>query len=489
MKNLFPTNVLALIALLLISKLLIGQWDNWSDAVSITDSISDNRNATIKLLNFIEDDYYIFWEKSTDALSTAIYYKNFYQADESHIFISDEGVHYKNPQLIDNYYYKRDYDSLFYVFYESDETGTNNIYYRVYNPDGFTEPQTLTTSLEEKVDLLCNSFGRIVWMEQNRIMHSKLDKYTFTFDEPFIIDSGNCSFPSVIQADDEWMGYDLPIVAWIKEENDSSRIMIRRYNSENGWLDAENIFTGLQCTNLSFCTGIGPLEILTWDYFNDTSWHILHYDLEDNQVYLSEFDQEEPFQPKFYSGIIPVKNRYVDAGICSFVYQNNDTVDIYSSPFYYGVCTQFECFQNVSESDNLVGNPKILSGKVVGCNHYFINLWEEQVNDHWQLKCSTSHECLSNIDEEDKPTNIDIKLSPNPFTEELQITFSLNHYSDIILSIQNASGVNIEIIESGKLNAGQHIYKWNGNKHNSGLYFVSLQSDSKIITKKIIFSK
>ncbi len=488
MKTYLPKVILSVLVLFfLITSPLFCQWDYWSNPVAITDSLSDNTNPVIRYVSLEEPGYYIFWEKSPDTLSTAIYYKNFYQTDEPHIFMTTNGVHYTNPQLIETSYYQSG-DTLFYVFYESDEEGYNNIFYRVYNENGFTEPRALTESTEEKTNLLCNNFGRIVWMEQNRIMHAKLNIYTHIIEEVVVIDSGNCTFPSVIQADDDWMGYDVPAVAWIKEVNDSSRIMVRKYNQQNGWLEPEVLFTGSQCLNLSFCTGIGPPEILSWDYFNDTSWHVVHYDLQDNLTYIPEFDRNEPFYPKFYSGIIPV-TRWFDVGICSIVYTHADSTDIYTSPFYYGVWALFEDYQNVSKSDNLVRYPKIISGKVIGCNQYFINIWEEQVNNHWQLKYVTAHECLSMVEEKNLPSLLDLRINPNPVSEETNISFLLDRPSDVVLSIRDLSGKLVSTVASGKLNAGQYVYEWNGASLPPGIYIVILQNCSVVTTKKLILSK
>jgi len=55
-------------------------------------------------------------EKSTNSNSTSIYYKNFYNSDEPQIFLSDAGIHYTNPQLIDTWFSKYSNDSLFLFF-------------------------------------------------------------------------------------------------------------------------------------------------------------------------------------------------------------------------------------------------------------------------------------------------------------------------------------------------------------------------------------
>jgi len=46
MKNLTPI-LLIVLSLLLVSKLTNAQYETWSDPVSLTDSITDNKNATI----------------------------------------------------------------------------------------------------------------------------------------------------------------------------------------------------------------------------------------------------------------------------------------------------------------------------------------------------------------------------------------------------------------------------------------------------------
>jgi len=487
MKNPLTTVLLTTIFLMLISNIIVAQYEPWSDPVSLTDSLTDNRNANMQFVRFSENDIYIFWEKSTDSLSTAIYYKRFYGNDEPEVFLSDEGIHYTNFQFLNWNNYKLSKTATFYAFYESDETGINRIYYRIYD-NGFSEPQELTNSSDEQTNLLCNYEGRIVWMENNRIMHMMLDLNTFIFDDAVVIDSGDCSFPSISQPESEfWMGNGFPVVTYIKAENDSSKVKVRLYDQDDGWLDPITIFTGSQCSNLSFCNGMGPLMIITWDYYNDTSWYIITYDLEDPQMLISQFVQQEPFHPVFYSGIIPVKSgNYIEAGISSFIYCNNDTSDIYTAPFYYGANPPFDAYQNVSKSINVVNNPKVFSGERIGCNYYFINIWEEFVNNHWQLKYSISHECLSKIEENNESINVELKVNPNPISEEANISFSLDNTYNIILSIYNSSGNVIETLESTKLSAGEYSYIWSGNTCKPGFYFVLLQSELGLVSKKVV---
>lgn len=100
MKKNYHIYILMVISGVLFSSQMQSQWGNWSDPISVTNSTEDNKNATIGFLHFIENDHYIFWERSTDTLSTSIVYKRFYQNDEPEVLISKEGVHFKHPQII-----------------------------------------------------------------------------------------------------------------------------------------------------------------------------------------------------------------------------------------------------------------------------------------------------------------------------------------------------------------------------------------------------
>jgi len=476
--------------LLLMSYPLLAQWDRWTDPQTLTDPSADNRNAVIQLLQFIEHDYYMFWEKSTDSLSTSIYYQKFYGDSDAEIFKSDEGIHYSSPQLMDTKYHIGD-DTLFGVFYLSDESGINQIYYQVYNqPEGFTAPQMLTASGQEQSNLSCNNEGKIVWIEQKKIMVSILDKSTFLFSEPQVLDSGNCTFPSLINSNPWWKRFDNPEVAWIKEENDSASVWIINYDNQNGWLEPQKHFSAKHCAHLSFCQGFGSPYILSWDFKNASSWQFVHYDIESGGLHISVLSQQQPFQPVYYSGFLFVKARDLDVGFASVKYSNSDTVNIFTTRDFFWWNGGLDQYQNVSTTSNELEHPQLFTGKFEGpCNYYFINIWEERMNNRWQLRYAETYECLSDIEEEKESDALVLNISPNPFKEELTIDFKLDKPNEVILSVYNPAGLLLETLESNKLGAGTHRYKWNGKVHKAGLYFVSLQRNSQRVTKKIVLTK
>jgi len=455
----------------------------WSNPISVTDSASNNRNATIKRLNFFDDDIFIFWEKSTDTTSTSIVYRSFYNEDESHVFISSPGIHFTKPQIIDVSNDKN--DTLFYVFYESDQTGVNSIYYRIFAFNEFTDPQRLTNSYFAQTMLQCGNGRRIVWVENGKIMHSKITDNN-TLETPVVIDSGDVSFPSVSQIEMDWFwGWDYNTIAYIKNNNGSSSIITRTYDNNQGWLAPLVIHTGDECTNLSFCTGFGDSMIISWDLFDGSDWNIYTYNLYAQELTVSEFNLQYPAYPKVYSVIIFVKGKDGGAGISSFINIDNNISDVLTSEILEGISPPFSYYNNISSSTSDVANTQLYSGKVIGCNQYFINIWEERNNNNWQLKYATSYSCLSNIDEYNI---IDIRsfiVSPNPTKGITNISFTLSQKSDIKICIFDSKGMLVETIADTKLNNGNYDYIWDGSSHKAGLYYISVQGNWGNLSEKV----
>lgn len=79
---------------------------------------------------------------------------------------------------------------------------------------------------------------------------------------------------------------------------------------------------------------------------------------------------------------------------------------------------------------------------------------------------------------------------PNPFNPETNITFSVDNTSNTKLIISNILGEQI-ILLNDELQPGVYNFKFNSSNYNlsSGVYFYSLISNNKILTKKMILIK
>lgn len=78
---------------------------------------------------------------------------------------------------------------------------------------------------------------------------------------------------------------------------------------------------------------------------------------------------------------------------------------------------------------------------------------------------------------------------PNPFNPETTINYHLPLAAHVKIAVHNAKGEKVWGMENSRQDAGNHSIKFNGSLYNSGVYYYSLQSGSKTITKKMLLIK
>jgi len=80
-----------------------------------------------------------------------------------------------------------------------------------------------------------------------------------------------------------------------------------------------------------------------------------------------------------------------------------------------------------------------------------------------------------------------IQIYPNPFREEVSITFNIATQSDAQLAVYDLQGRKVVTLMSGQLPAGQYSYVKNLGKLAAGMYMVSLSSDTEApIVQKLV---
>ncbi len=83
---------------------------------------------------------------------------------------------------------------------------------------------------------------------------------------------------------------------------------------------------------------------------------------------------------------------------------------------------------------------------------------------------------------------------PNPFNPTTKISYTLKNAVQTELSVYNIKGQKVTTLVKDLIPAGTHEVVWNGKDKNgasvsSGVYFYRLQSDTSVITKKMILMK
>jgi hypothetical protein len=78
---------------------------------------------------------------------------------------------------------------------------------------------------------------------------------------------------------------------------------------------------------------------------------------------------------------------------------------------------------------------------------------------------------------------------PNPFNTSTNITLSIPTTSNITLSVYNSLGQKVDTIFDGSLKQGESRFNWNAEKHSSGMYYISLETQDQKQTQKAILLK
>ena len=83
---------------------------------------------------------------------------------------------------------------------------------------------------------------------------------------------------------------------------------------------------------------------------------------------------------------------------------------------------------------------------------------------------------------------------PNPFNPVTTISFGLAQSSEVKIEVFNILGQTVDTIVNERMDAGNHLIKWNGidsNNHkvSSGVYFYRLSTETYSNTKKMLILK
>ena len=78
---------------------------------------------------------------------------------------------------------------------------------------------------------------------------------------------------------------------------------------------------------------------------------------------------------------------------------------------------------------------------------------------------------------------------PNPFNPATEISFGLPEAAQVSLTVYNTLGQTVTSIDLGQMAAGDHIVRWDGSGHASGVYFYRLKADNFVTTKKMVLMK
>ena len=87
------------------------------------------------------------------------------------------------------------------------------------------------------------------------------------------------------------------------------------------------------------------------------------------------------------------------------------------------------------------------------------------------------------------PKLISFHTFPNPFNPLCFIKFQLKKSDLVRIKIYDLLGNEIQVLNNRTLPSGEHRLLWNAEKHASGLYFINVEYDQKVISRKVTLIK
>ena len=97
---------------------------------------------------------------------------------------------------------------------------------------------------------------------------------------------------------------------------------------------------------------------------------------------------------------------------------------------------------------------------------------------------------ISSIEDVVTPATTELYQNyPNPFNPSTTINFFNSVSGDVKLSVFNVKGELVSTLVNGQMSASQHSVNFNASNLNSGVYYYTLETPTKSITKKMILIK
>lgn len=455
-------------------------WE-WTDPLALSDSISDNANAFL-YLDYYSESLFMFWERSEDSLSTAIWMDNILDGEAAEILFSDPSIHYRHPRIINAHYYPYS-DTLFYLLFETDQNGNIDIHYSSYLMDGtFTEPQPFADTPDDDTQLstgragffdgIASMINAAAWISNGKLYaRSLVYNGGWVFNDAVVIDSGNCSNPVVASGDSYFNN-----ILYQKEEPGGSHLYQTNYTGNN-WSIPGLFYDSTDSRNP---TRASYYANPCWSTCIDSSWKVMIESYDTYQLY--NISGPEPYSPAVLGFVIGVKSWFPEV-IVAIVHPDNGIDEIFMTEWWSA-----PDFYNFSNSGTMNRNPRFFHGESYGSNTwcwYDYLLWESYRNGHWQIWSSKLLQCMGGTEETSGAVK-DFSVYPNPFSARTTISFSLEQASYICIKVYDRKGIYTGMVVNRRFDSGRHQLDWSAEGLAAGLYILKMECSGEIRTARLV---
>lgn len=452
--------------------------DTWGPPYPLTDSLTDNVNATLSILPqefWQPDTLYMLWERSSDTLSTGIYARNLTTMAGSFMVAAQQNVHFKHPRV----FRRGTGDTLFYFSYETDMNGNWDLYYSILmkNEVALGPFPLITSSLNER-NLNWGSAQTFSWEREGSIYVKSVDG-----DTVFLV-SDSCANP--VQSSVSYIGFEMAT-------GSDLGAFFSKYNSDTHlWsgpfpVDVAGTNTHLTFGNDSYGTIWTPY--IFWQHKNGPYWEIKGFDIPNTQYCaFNNFPGCNNMSPSYCTILIPTDQGYLDnVHFFTFTSDANGNMEVYVNTVVSGTT-----YTNMSEYSGIDTHPQLFNNFHVsygGWDNQLFDIWESYRGGHWQL-WATKMDFLTG-EENLKNEVARLKCSPNPFTNETRIEYFTEEAGSLTIAIYDLQGKEIKTLTSASDGNGKHSVTWDGNDATgtrvpSGIYVCVVKTGDSVLRCKII---
>jgi len=134
-------------------------------------------------------------------------------------------------------------------------------------------------------------------------------------------------------------------------------------------------------------------------------------------------------------------------------------------------------------------NPRFYEGEFLMYSAFNLYLtWETFMDGKWQVYYSTTPIVIGGIEENETSPMSNLKVSPNPFSDRLDISFDLEKALPVTVDLVDIHGrILMNLVSETCAEGGfSRTFEMTGFPGHAGLYFVRFSVDGKYSFKKVV---
>jgi len=469
-------------ALFLCGLTSLAQLNGWSDPMAITDSLHNNRNVTFPpgwTLN--SDSLYVAWEVADDTLSTEIWCRNINGSGTPFQLLGSPGIQYRNSRIFQN----PSGDTLFYLYYETNEAGNWDIMYIGYLGNGAVSvPVPVRASPADETDFSCMDFYGAVWQEGEAILFRQ---YTIpggfvpgTQDQ--VIAQENCRNPV-------FSGY---YIAFEKPVGGDIGLWTSAFNyAQHSYDPPETVIDTGSNQNKNLGMGFSGQE-LVWQAKSAGLWRLFcTYLPQMMPESVIDFEGANNIQPVYSYMVVGVRTDYpFYPSMLTFASDISGNFEIYAYDEFWSTD-----YVNLSEyaQDDL--HPQLFVVWNYEPEHgNLILTWESNRNGHWQIWMCNMDIYLAVPEDQAQADDGKVVAVPNPFSVSTTLTLTMSSPAAYQVIISSSVGRIVRSFSGTAAPAGPLEIVWDGRDQQgtpcpAGMYLVSLHSGDRMTHGRVIVAR